>query len=193
MKAWLWVLVDIDQLRRSQQHLVDARDFASSVVESVPVPIVVLNQNLTIRSVNTAFRQLADIQATEMEDRSLPELVTTLWGIDGFREKLESLLDSQAGGTLEFEHTSTKAPKTLLIKARALSTDGSRVLLLMMEDITLRREAELLVSRQKKALEGEVATAAHELRRTQDELRGLTAHLFTVQEEERQHVARELH
>ena len=189
----MWVLVDIDQLRRSQQHLVDARDFASSVVESVPVPIVVLNQNLTIRSVNTAFRQLADIQATEMEDRSLPELVTTLWGIDGFREKLESLLDSQAGGTLEFEHTSTKAPKTLLIKARALSTDGSRVLLLMMEDITLRREAELLVSRQKKALEGEVATAAHELRRTQDELRGLTAHLFTVQEEERQHVARELH
>ena len=49
------VLVDIDQLRRSQQHLVDARDFASSVVESVPVPIVVLNQDCTVRTVNTAL------------------------------------------------------------------------------------------------------------------------------------------
>ena len=187
------VLVDIDQLRRSQQHLMDARDFASSVVESVPVPIVVLNPNLTIRTVNTAFRQLTQMPAKEMEERSLPEVVTTLWGIDGFREKLESLLNGQNGATLEFEHVSTKAPKTLLIKARVLSTDGSRVMLLMMDDITLRREAELLVARQKEALEGEVATAAHQLRRTQDELRGLTAHLFTVQEEERQRVSRELH
>ena len=39
------VLLDIDQLRRSQKHLIDAHHFASSVVESVPVPIVVLNQD----------------------------------------------------------------------------------------------------------------------------------------------------
>ncbi|HEV2134435.1 MAG TPA: CheR family methyltransferase [Terracidiphilus sp.] len=188
------VLVDIDQLRRSQQHLVDARDFASSVVESVPVPIVVLNEDCTMRTVNTAFRQLAQMPSKDLEERSMPELTALLWGIDDLRERMASLLQSQSGATLEFEHASTKAPqKTLLIKARALSTDGSRVLLLMIEDITLRREAELLVNRQKKMLEGEVATAAHELRRTQDELRGLTAHLFTVQEDERQRVARELH
>jgi two-component system, chemotaxis family, CheB/CheR fusion protein len=188
------VLVDIDQLRRSQQHLVDARDFASSVVESVPVPIVVLSQDLTIRSVNTAFGQLTQLQPKELEGRSMPDLINLLWGVDGFRDKLESLLSSQNGKTLEFEHTSTKSPaKILLIKARPLSTEGSRVLLLMMEDITLRREAELLVAKQKEALEGEVAIAARQLRRTQEELRGLTAHLFNVQEDERQRVARELH
>lgn len=188
------VLVDIDQLRRSQQHLVDARDFASSVVESVPVPIVVLNEDSTIRTVNTAFRQMTQMSIKELEERSLPEVAALLWGVDDFREKMESLLHSQNGATLEFEHASTKtSPKTLLFKARALSTDGSRVLLLMMEDITLRRDAELLSASQKRALEGEVATAAHELRQTQDELRGLAAHLFTVQEEERQRVARELH
>jgi two-component system, chemotaxis family, CheB/CheR fusion protein len=188
------VLVDIDQLRRSQQHLMDARDFASAVVESVPVPIVVLNEDCTIRTVNTAFRQMTQISTKELEGRSLPEVTALLWGVDDFREKMESLLRSQNGTTLEFEHASTKGlPKILLFKARALSTDGSRVLLLMMEDITLRREAELLIARQKEALEGEVATAAHQLRRTQDELGGLTAHLFTVQEDERQRVARELH
>jgi two-component system CheB/CheR fusion protein len=188
------VLVDIDQLRRSQQHLVDARDFASSVVESVPVPIVVLDQDSSIRTVNTAFRTLTQMQVKELEGRSLPELTSLLWGLNGFREKLDFLVQAQAGASFEFEHQSTTSQrKTLLIKAQALSTDGSRVLLLMIEDITLRREAEILVSKQKEALEGEIEVAARKLNRTQEELRGLTAHLFTMQEEERQHVARELH
>ena len=187
------VLVDIDQLRRSQQHLVDARDFASSVVESVPVPIVVLNEDLSIRTVNTAFRDLTRMQSRELENRSLPELVTHLWGLESLREKLNQLL-SLSNGAVVFEHQSDQPQKKiLLIKAQVLSTDGSRVLLLMMEDITLRREAEILISKQKEALEGEIVVAARRLTRTQEELRGLTAHLFTVQEEERQRVARELH
>jgi two-component system CheB/CheR fusion protein len=188
------VLVDIDQLRRSQQHLVDARDFASSVVESVPVAIVVLNPDTTVRTVNTAFRGLTQMQAKELEGRSLPELTNHLWGLNGLRERLDELVQAQAGASIEFEHASTTSQrKTLLIKAQALSTDGSRVLLLMIEDITLRREAEILVSKQKEALEGEIEVAARKLNRTQEELRGLTAHLFTAQEEERQHVSRELH
>jgi two-component system CheB/CheR fusion protein len=188
------VLVDIDQLRRSQQHLVDARDFAGGVVESVPVPIVVLSKDCAIRTVNTAFRQLTQMQAKELENRSLPDLANHLWGIEGINEKLDRLLESSGAATIEFEHESnTSQRKTLLIKALALSTDGSRVLLLMIEDITLRREAESLVSRQKEALEGEIELAERNLKRTQGELRGLTGHLFTAQEEERQRVARELH
>jgi two-component system CheB/CheR fusion protein len=188
------VLVDIDQLRRSQQHLVDARDFASSVVESVPVPIVVLNQDCTVRTVNTSFRHLTQMQSKELEGRSLPDLVRHLWGVEGIGERLEVLLQPTPGAMIEFEHESTTSQKkTLLIKAQALSTDGSRVLLLMMEDITLRREAELLITKQKAALEGEIEVAARRLNRTQEELRGLTAHLFSAQEEERQRVARELH
>ncbi|MGH9562062.1 MAG: CheR family methyltransferase [Terracidiphilus sp.] len=188
------VLVDIDQLRRSQQHLMDARDFARSVVESVPVPIVVLNRNSTIRSANTAFRELTEMKGGELEGLSLPDLVKHLWGLEEIGERLEALADSDPGTTLELEHESTtQQKKTLLIKSQALSTDGSRVLLLMIEDITLRRTAELLSTKQKTALEDEIQVASRRLTRTEGELRGLTGHLFTAQEEERQYVARELH
>jgi two-component system, chemotaxis family, CheB/CheR fusion protein len=188
------LLLDIDQLRRSQQLLVDARDFASSVVESVPVPIVVLNHDCTIRTANSAFRHLTQLQSKELEGRSLPDLVGLLWGVDQLKERLSELLKAPPGSTMEFEHESTTAQrKNLLINGKSLSTDGNRVLLLMIEDVTLRREAETLVVQQKEALEGEIAVAARKLNRTQEELRGLTAHLFTAQEEERQWVSRELH
>jgi signal transduction histidine kinase len=82
---------------------------------------------------------------------------------------------------------------TLLIRGQVLTTDGERVLLLMAEDITLRREAEQLISQQNRALETEIETATSTLNRTKGQLRGLTSHLFQVQEEERQRVARELH
>jgi two-component system CheB/CheR fusion protein len=188
------VLVDIDQLRRSQQHLVDARDFARSVVECVPVPIVVLNGNLSIRTANTAFRGLTQMQASELENRSLPDLARLLWGLEHLHERLGPVFQSDSAATLEFEHQSTTSVrKTLVVKTQTVLTDGDRVLLLIIEDITLRREAEILIKGQKRALEGEIETAARNLNRTQEELRGLNAHLFSAQEEERQHLARELH
>jgi two-component system CheB/CheR fusion protein len=187
------LMLDIDQLRKSQQHMVDARDFAASVVESVPVPIVVLNQDSTIRTENTAFRTLTQ-SSTGLNGRSLPDLLGALWGVNGLREKLNELLESQPGTTIEFEHVSaTNQRKVLLIRGRALFTDGSRVLLLTIEDITLQRTAEQVSTRHKMALETEIAVATRKLGRTQGELRGLNAHLFKAQEEERQRVARELH
>lgn len=188
------VLVDIDQLRRSQQGLMDARDFAASVVEAVPVPIVVLTPDLSIRTANTAFRVLTQMKDKELEARSLPDLAAYLWDLQGIGPKLTALLGEEPGTLLEFERE-TAAPrrKSLLIAAQALPAEGRRVLLLMIEDITLRREAERLIARQKEALQSEIETTARTLNRTQDELRDLTGHLFTAHEEERQHLARELH
>lgn len=187
------VLLDIDQLRSSQQRLVEAHHFASSVVESVPVPILVIEKDFRIRSANSSFRKLSRLSARELEGRSLPELLHLLWGIESMRERLEKLLE-EPDSILEFEHESQGAQRRMLrIRGQVLANDGDRVLLLMIEDITLQRDAERLTARQKQALESEILEAADTLSRTRDELRGLTSHLFRAQEEEREHVARELH
>jgi len=188
------LLVDIDQLRSSQQELRIARDFANSVVQSVPVPVVVLETNCTIRTINKALCELTMMKESELVGRSLPDLVGHLWGLDGFKMKLEELSHSESGTMLEFEHHSTTSQvKTLYIKGQALPIDGHRVLLLTMEDITLRRRAEEMLSQQQLALQNEVEVKDRTLSRTQEHLRDLAAHLFTMQEEERQRVARELH
>ncbi|HEV2576452.1 MAG TPA: CheR family methyltransferase [Acidobacteriaceae bacterium] len=187
------VFLDVDQLRSSQQHLLQAHHFTSAVVEGVPVPIVVLDENCAIQTANNAFRELSQMDANELEGRSLPDLVKLLWGIESMGEQLQRLLDDPTA-TLEFEHDSqTARRKTVVVKGQVVRTNGRKVLLLVMEDITLRREAELEISKQKEALEYEMERAAFTLNRTKEQLRGLTSHLFHVQEEERQRVARELH
>jgi two-component system, chemotaxis family, CheB/CheR fusion protein len=188
------LLVDIDQLRSSQQELRIARDFANSVVQSVPVPVVVLETDCAIRTVNKALCELTNMKEGELLGRSLPDLVGHLWGLDGFKVKLQELSQAEPGTMLEFEHQSTTSQKkTLSITGQALPIDGDRVLLLTMEDITLRRKAEERVSQQHEALQNEVEVKDRSLSRTKEQLRDLAAYLFTMQEEERQRIARELH
>ena len=188
------VLVDIDQLRSSQRGTMEARDFSRSLVESVRIPVVVLDDQGCIEVVNTAFRDLTGMRLGELTGRSLPDLAHHLWGMEGMGQRLLDLLAGKDGPSLLFEHQSTTADRrVLLVRGQCLSTDGRRVLLLAIEDITLRRQAEQTLSTKNEDLEGEVRSAAVELDRTQSELWALTAHLFTVQEEERQRIARELH
>ena len=133
------------------------------------------------------------MKGQDLRGRSLPDLVNHNWGIDAFVDRLNELLASN-GSRLEFEHHSTTSDrKILLIKGQALLSGESRIILLLIEDITARRDAENILAKQKLALEEKVVAAAHALDRSQGELRGLTGYLFTVQEEERQRVSRELH
>ncbi len=188
------VLVDIDQLRQSQQGMREARDFADSIVVSVPVPVVVLSKDCTIRKVNKSFRDLAQLGDRELTGRSFPDLVRLKWGIENLSEQLVALTTAGPGATLEMEHHSiTSDRRVLLVKGQALLTDGSRVTLLTVEDVTVQRHAEEQVAAQRKELEQRIEDTTGTLMRTQKELRELAAHLFNVQEEERQRVARELH
>jgi two-component system CheB/CheR fusion protein len=190
------VLVDIDELRRSQQELRDARDYAQAVVESMRTPVVVLNMDLKIRTVNSAFRSLSGIVANDLEQRSFPELAALLWSMEKIRPRLEEFIENHKDSqTFEFQHEFEQGSekRVLRVWARTLLTDGEQVILITLEDITAQKNAEYLQERLKRELEVQIHSTEETLGRTQLELRALAGRLFTSQEEERRRVARELH
>jgi two-component system CheB/CheR fusion protein len=188
------LLVDIDQIRKSQQELRDARDIANSMLESVPIPVTVLNQDYTIRTANGAFRDLSQLRESQLLGRSFPDVIQYLWGFDTLHQELDDLRQGEPGSKLVLEHLSTtQRRQTLLLKGQALTRDGDKAMLITVEDITAQRQENQILTSEKSQLKNEIVLVARRLERTQEELRGLTAHLFTVQDEERRHVARELH
>ncbi|HVV47770.1 MAG TPA: CheR family methyltransferase [Bryobacteraceae bacterium] len=190
------VLVDIDQLRRSEQELRGARDFARSVIASVPLPLAVVDRALRIHSANDAFRRLVGAGKDDLEKRSFIDLAMAQWGLDEpLRSSLHALQESRnAAHEFELEYrTPDESPYTFNIRASLLPPDGEVFILVTIEDITPHKEMERLLAQERERLTSEVALTARELGRTQDELRALAASLFTSQEDERRRVARELH
>jgi two-component system CheB/CheR fusion protein len=188
------VLLDIDQMKRSQEALQQARDFSQAVVEAVKVPVTVLDNELRIRTANAAFRALSALPSPELQRRSLTELLTLLWDWPNLREPLQQLVQNGTDSVLELEHeTSRPAVRYFRLVARAVHADVEAAILIVLEDITSQRMAERLLEADRERLAGQVQSTTEVLGRTREELHALAARLFTSQEDERRGVARELH
>lgn len=189
------VLIDIDPIRKSQQQLVEARDLAQAVIERAQFPLAVLGGELRIRSANRAFCALCELSPEEIEGRTFTDLAARKWNLDTLRPLLETIQQRQRGQEeFELEHeTAGLCPQVLQISARAIAADSDPVILVAVQDITAHKQAEHLLRGEKERLEGRVEVTERALDRSREELRGLTASLFTAQEEERRRVSRELH
>jgi len=187
------VIVDVDQLRRSQQELREARDFASSIIENVPLPLAVLNLDLRIRTVNDAFRSLSG-PAGSFDGRLFGDVAARL-GIDGIQAQLEGLVsDGASSQRFDFEREAAGEQRRVFrVSGCVLQPHQERVLLVTIEDVTTGSEAQRLLVIERERLAKEVQSTTQQLGRTQEELRALTARLMQTQEDERRRVARELH
>jgi two-component system, chemotaxis family, CheB/CheR fusion protein len=86
------VLLDIHALRRQEQRLRETKELAEAVVETFREPLVVLETDLRIRSVNRAFCRSFGLQRDEAVGRSLPDLDRGHWNIPELRSRLEALV-----------------------------------------------------------------------------------------------------
>lgn len=188
------VLLDVDEMRRSKIELEQARDFAQTVVEAVHIPVVVLDREMRVRTGNAAFRALSKIGPADLEHRSFPELLTLLWAWPDLRPALQELLDDHRTGVLNSEHeTADGARQSFHLVARAVQAESEPAILVVMEDVTNRKQAARVLEAEREQLTDQVRSASEVLGRTREELRALAGRLFTSQEEERRRVARELH
>ena len=140
------VLVDIDDLKKTERLITAAHEHATAIIRTVPNPLVVLNSQLRLQSANESFYRTFHLTAAETKDRSIFELGHGSWNIPRLRHLLEDILPRKNFfNDFEVTHDFKKiGRRTLLLNARILvePSGKSKEILLGLHDITERKHTE---------------------------------------------------
>jgi len=124
----------------------DAREFAQSIIDTIREPLIALDQDLRIIAVSRAFYEVFHVESDETIAKMIYDLGNGQWDIPKLRDLLETLLlQSTTFNDYEVVHDfSTIGRRTMLLNARQIrrSLGKDKIILLAIEDITLRRKME---------------------------------------------------
>ncbi len=206
------VFQDIHELRSAQSDAERAHTLARSIVGTVPTPLVVLHEDLRVKLVNDAFHHHFGTQPADLEEQLFLELQENRFDLDGVRDALTRILEEQTAlESFEFEEERDTGKNHVSITVRLIKPATDKMLLIALNDITARKEAEQILRREQEQLQRKITERDAELERTKqeaqvalqesrteilrsrEELRHLTASLLHAQDEERRRVSRELH
>jgi two-component system, chemotaxis family, CheB/CheR fusion protein len=140
------VLVDIDAIKRSEQAIAAARDYAENTIGTVREPLLILDMELRIESANPSFYRTFRVTPKETIGRMFYDLGSRQWNIHRLRALLEAIIGT--GTTVEdflVEYDSeTIGKRIMLLNARRVIDPhhNSKRILLAIEDITERKHAE---------------------------------------------------
>jgi two-component system CheB/CheR fusion protein len=134
---------EITERKRVEQALKEARTYAENIVATVREPLLVLDEDLRVKSANRSFYETFGVSPEETEKHLVYELGDHQWDIPRLRELLEEVLPkNKVFDDFEVDHEfPTIGHKTMLLNARQLRRDGtdSGMILLAIEDVTERR------------------------------------------------------
>ena len=146
-------LITVNQeLESKNVALTESRNFTNLIVETVRVPLVVLDNELRIKTVNESFSQTFLIPPRDAEGRFLYSLGGSSWDIPGLRDLLDRVLAT--GGSFDNFEVEREFPS---IGARNLNINGRRLdhldlILVAINDVTLHKEAEKALHESREAL-----------------------------------------
>ena len=84
--------MDISKMKKAELVVEAARGLASSIVETVREPLLVLDHQLRVISANQSFYRVFQVTPREVEQQLLYHLCNGAWNIPGLRHLLEEIL-----------------------------------------------------------------------------------------------------
>jgi PAS domain S-box-containing protein len=132
--------------KRAKRAVQEAREYAESIVETVREPLLVLDTDLRVISVNRSFCQTFNVTPEDAEGKLIYDLGNRQWNISKLRVLLEEIIPkNNQFENFEVEHEfPTIGRRTMLLNARQIYSKGvgAQMILLAIEDITERKKAE---------------------------------------------------
>jgi PAS domain S-box-containing protein len=139
-------LIDISAVRNSLEQIAAARDYAEGIVETVRTPLAILDEDYRVRSANRAFYETFQTTMEDTVNRVFFDVGTGQWNLPGLRRALSELVERGTSfDDFEIEHDfPTIGERTVMLSARRIRRDTGplRAILVAIEDITARRQAE---------------------------------------------------
>ena len=148
---------NITERKQLEAQVREALEYAENIVETVRVPMVVLDTDLRIISANRSFYETFAVNPEDTIEQYLYDLGNGQWKIPALQTLLEDILpnDTVING-YEVEHDFPGiGRKTIMLNAREIfrKTLGSHIILLAMEDITERKRMENVLEEYNRKLE----------------------------------------
>ena len=151
--------LDITERRQAEAAIQDAREYAENIVETMREPLVVLNADLKILTANSSFYNTFKVTPEKTIGNFIYDLGDRQWDIPKLRVLIEDILpNATVFNNYEVDHDFPGiGRKFILLNAREIVREGigSRIILLVMEDITERK---LLENERSKALFNKIAS-----------------------------------
>ncbi|MGO9375897.1 MAG: chemotaxis protein CheB [Syntrophobacteraceae bacterium] len=132
--------IDVTDRKRAVEQMRSAKNFAERIVETVRVPLLILDPDLNVISANIQFCRKFGTTRGETENKRIYDLGNGRWNIPGLRELLERILpDNKSVDDFKVEHDFPGIGfKKMFLNAHLIPEEGecAGMILLSMEDIT---------------------------------------------------------
>ncbi|MBE0501032.1 MAG: PAS domain S-box protein, partial [Desulfuromonadales bacterium] len=139
-------IVDVTLAKKLEDEIQDAREYSENIVETLRAPLLVLDSDLEILTANRCFYETFKVTPEETIGHFIYDVGNRQWDIPHLRLMVEEILPQNTiVKDYEVEHDFPGiGHKFILLNARQIFREkiGSDIILLAMEDITERKQAE---------------------------------------------------